>query len=153
MGNVTSGYRVLHLVARTRYIKMVKAKSQARPDLSRSTADTTPSGRLVLQVEAPRKRIFQVPLRDTYIIGRMSQEDTTQPDIDLTSADAASAGVSRLHARISIRDTFMYIEDMSSTNGTRINGVELTPGVSYRLTFSDEIEVGTMRMSARIVQG
>jgi predicted component of type VI protein secretion system len=83
----------------------------------------------------------------------MSQEDTSQPDIDLTSADAASAGVSRLHARISIRDALMYIEDMSSTNGTRINGVELTPGKSYRLTYSDEIEVGTMRLSARIVQG
>jgi pSer/pThr/pTyr-binding forkhead associated (FHA) protein len=132
---------------------MAKAKSQARPDLNRAPGEMAQSSRLVLQVEAPRKRIFQVPLRDTYIIGRASQEDTTQPDIDLTPADAASAGVSRLHARISIRDTLMYIEDMSSTNGTRINGVELTPGISYRLTYSDEIEVGTMRLSARIVQG
>jgi pSer/pThr/pTyr-binding forkhead associated (FHA) protein len=137
----------------TRTVEMAKAKAQARPDLNRAPGDANQSSRLVLQVEAPRKRVFQVPLRDTFIIGRMSQEDTSQPDIDLTSADAASAGVSRLHARISIRDALMYIEDMSSTNGTRINGVELTPGKSYRLTYSDEIEVGTMRLSARIVQG
>lgn len=132
---------------------MVKAKSQARNDLNRSPADANQTNRLVLQVEAPRKRIFQLALRETFIIGRMSEEDTSQPDVDLTSADAASAGVSRLHARISVRESLMYIEDLSSTNGTRINGVELTPGKSYRLTYTDEIEVGTMRLSARIIQG
>ncbi len=131
---------------------MAKAKSQLRPDLNRTPAEGAPSARLILQVETPRKRIFQVALKDSYIVGRMSDEDTSQPDIDLTSADAKSAGVSRLHARISYHDDTLYVEDLRSTNGTRINGVDLVPGKSYRLLASDEIEVGTMRLSARIMQ-
>jgi pSer/pThr/pTyr-binding forkhead associated (FHA) protein len=131
---------------------MAKAKVQTRPDLNAASQDAAHVARLVVQVEAPRKRIFQNPLRDSYIVGRMSEEDTSQPDIDLTSADAKSAGVSRLHIRLSVREDMLYVEDMQSTNGTRINGVDLVAGKSYRLTPSDEVEIGTLRMSARIVR-
>lgn len=132
---------------------MAKAKPSTRPDLKKAASESAATTRLVVQVEAPRKRVFQAALQQTCIIGRMSEEDTSQPDIDLTSADAKNAGVSRLHARISTRGEMLYIEDLQSTNGTRINGVELVPGKSYRILASDEVEIGTMRLSARIVQG
>jgi pSer/pThr/pTyr-binding forkhead associated (FHA) protein len=128
---------------------MTKAKTKSRPDLQRAAAQLPP--RLVLHIEAPRKRFIQAALRESFIIGRMSEEDTAQPDIDLSDAGAKEAGVSRLHARISIREEMLFIEDLQSTNGTRINGVELEAGKSYRLTPSDEIEVGSMLMNARIV--
>ncbi len=47
--------------------------------------------------------------------------------------------VSRLHARIEMRDDGVYVEDLGSRNGTAVNGV-LTDG--QRLAPGDEIRVG-----------
>ncbi len=47
--------------------------------------------------------------------------------------------VSRLHARIEMRDDGVYIEDLGSRNGTTVNG-ELSEG--QRLAAGDEIGIG-----------
>ncbi len=48
--------------------------------------------------------------------------------------------VSRLHARIEMRDDGVHVEDLGSRNGTTVNG-EATEG--QRLTAGDEIRIGT----------
>ncbi len=47
--------------------------------------------------------------------------------------------VSRLHARIEMRDDGVYVEDLGSRNGTSVNGVG-TGG--QRLATGDEIRIG-----------
>jgi pSer/pThr/pTyr-binding forkhead associated (FHA) protein len=47
--------------------------------------------------------------------------------------------VSRLHARIEMRDDGVYVEDLGSRNGTMVDG-ELTDG--RRLAAGDEIRIG-----------
>ena len=47
--------------------------------------------------------------------------------------------VSRLHARIEMRDDGVYVEDLGSRNGTMVNGV-VTEG--RRLAGGDEIRIG-----------
>ncbi len=47
--------------------------------------------------------------------------------------------VSRLHARIEMRDDGVYVEDLGSRNGTMVNGV-VTDG--RRLAAGDEIRIG-----------
>lgn len=49
--------------------------------------------------------------------------------------------VSRLHARIEMRDDGVYVEDLGSRNGTRVDG-EVVAG-SRRLAAGDEIGVGS----------
>ncbi len=48
--------------------------------------------------------------------------------------------VSRLHARIEMRDDGVYVEDLGSRNGTTVNG---EPTEGQRLTAGDEIRIGT----------
>ncbi len=48
--------------------------------------------------------------------------------------------VSRLHARIEMRDDGVYVEDLGSRNGTTVNGVLVT---SQRLVSGDELRIGT----------
>jgi pSer/pThr/pTyr-binding forkhead associated (FHA) protein len=49
--------------------------------------------------------------------------------------------VSRLHARLEMRDDGVYVEDLGSRNGTLVDG---TPVVgSRRLASGDEITIGT----------
>ncbi|MFN2460369.1 MAG: FHA domain-containing protein [Candidatus Velthaea sp.] len=59
------------------------------------------------------------------------------PSADLRIDDPR---VSRLHARIEMRDDGVYVEDLGSRNGTAVDG-EAVPG-SRRLRVDDEIEVG-----------
>ena len=47
--------------------------------------------------------------------------------------------VSRLHARIEMRDDGIYVEDLGSRNGTSVNGVA---SAAVRLAPGDEIGIG-----------
>lgn len=129
---------------------MAKTNLKSRPDLVRQPAPAQP--RLVLQIEAPMRRLLTQDLHDSLIVGRADEDDPQQPDIDLNGAGAKQAGVSRLHARFSLQEGTLYIEDMGSTNGTRINGFDLVSGKSYRLTGGDEIELGSLRLTARFIR-
>lgn len=49
--------------------------------------------------------------------------------------------VSRLHARIEMRDDGVYVEDLGSRNGTRVDGANVRGSRCLRV--DEEIEIGT----------
>lgn len=59
------------------------------------------------------------------------------PSADLRIDDPR---VSRLHARIEIRDDGVYVEDLGSRNGTAVDGENV--GGSRVLSVDDEVEIG-----------
>jgi pSer/pThr/pTyr-binding forkhead associated (FHA) protein len=81
-----------------------------------------------------------------------SNEGKPLPDIDLLSFNALDHGVSRQHAAFVYRDEELSVEDLNSTNGTRINGFQIMPGRIYRLRNGDELEFGRLRMTIKIVR-
>lgn len=92
-------------------------------------------------------------MRDVMIIGRSTDENDPQPpSLDLAPYGAYQNGVSRQHAAITRHQGGLYIEDLGSTNGTRINGFELTARRKYRLRDGDEIEFARIRTSVRFVR-
>lgn len=108
--------------------------------------------RLVMQVggdEAPR--LLAVQLQNRMVIGRGSLDDGI--DIDLTRFQAAEMGVSRQHAVLTFEDDVLAIQDAYSTNGTRINGKLIDPDSAYRLRPGDELELGRLRVTVRLVRG
>lgn len=54
------------------------------------------------------------------------------------------ASVSRLHARIFKKDNTIFIQDLNSTNGTSVNGVELNPGEEISVKRGDELLLGKL---------
>jgi pSer/pThr/pTyr-binding forkhead associated (FHA) protein len=60
------------------------------------------------------------------------------PNADVRIADPR---VSRLHARMEMRDDGVYVEDLGSRNGTRVDGEPIAG--SRRLQAGDEIGVGS----------
>jgi hypothetical protein len=46
----------------------------------------------------------------------------------------------------------LYVEDLDSTNGTRINGFSLEPRRRYRLRDGDELEFGHVQMILRFAR-
>jgi pSer/pThr/pTyr-binding forkhead associated (FHA) protein len=83
------------------------------------------------------------------LVGRGENDNSVE--IDLTPHGALDNGVSRRHAALLRRSDGIYIEDLASTNGTRINGFTLRPNKTYRLRHGDEIEFGRLRTVIRFI--
>jgi pSer/pThr/pTyr-binding forkhead associated (FHA) protein len=83
------------------------------------------------------------------LVGRALPNDDLPVEFDLTPYGAYYHGVSRHHALFTLHDGFLYLEDNGSTNGTRINGFQLTPQQKYRVRDGDEIEFGRLRMMVK----
>jgi len=108
-------------------------------------------------LEAGWRLIFRIgdqkhslTIQDRILIGRALETDTNDEiDFDLTPFGAYHFGVSRQHAAMTLKDGYLYMEDLGSTNGTRINGFQLTAHQKYRLRDGDEIEFARLRTSIR----
>jgi pSer/pThr/pTyr-binding forkhead associated (FHA) protein len=95
-----------------------------------------------------------IPLegRSDYTIGRVSDGQSILPDVDLSPFDAFTHGVSRLHATLRIRDEGYFIEDLGSSNGTRINNNKIPALVEQSIQHGDVISLGRFKIQALIRQ-
>ena len=91
-------------------------------------------------------------IRDSYTIGRVSEGQSILPDVDLSAFDAYTQGVSRLHASFRVRGGAYYIEDLGSSNGTRINNTKIPPLVEQSIQNGDVISLGRFKIQALIRQ-
>lgn len=71
-------------------------------------------------------------------IGRPDPRVNVFPDVSIEWDDA----VSRNHARVLHQEDGDYVEDVGSTNGTKLNGNPLIPNKSYLLKNGDQIQLG-----------
>jgi len=111
-----------------------------------------PPWRLLLQIGGENRTTLGVSVTERMLVGREDAKKGIFPEIDFSPFDGATNGVSREHALITCEDGALYLEDLNSTNGTRINGFQLTPGRAYRLRDGDELEFGRLRAVLRFVR-
>lgn len=72
---------------------------------------------------------------------------------DVSDVVVADETVSRRHARLLVRDGALFLEDMGSTGGTRVNGEALAPdGGPVRVDTDDRVELGAVRLTLRILE-
>jgi len=122
-------------------------------DETKPGSEVTPL-RLVMQITDgdDRPRIVSIPLQQKLTIGRGGAVGERQPEIDLTGFHGLENGVSRWHAQFNYDSEYLSLEDLNSTNGTRINGFQISPSRPYRLRNGDEIEIGSLRITVSVVR-
>jgi pSer/pThr/pTyr-binding forkhead associated (FHA) protein len=81
----------------------------------------------------------------TYL-GRRGAKNETHPDIDFSTDEGATFGVSRRHACIHRSAKNVFIEDLGSFNGTFLNGQRLQPSEKYPLAAGDVLHLGQLRL-------
>jgi serine/threonine-protein kinase len=80
--------------------------------------------------------------KDSHLIGRIDPHTGIFPEVDLSGYDPETK-VSRRHARIYRQGQQFLIEDLSSVNGTTINGaIRLPPKQPRVLNSGDELKLG-----------
>lgn len=116
--------------------------------------------RLVLEVinhETGETKLIAAHMQERLIAGRSgstpeSNEGKPLPDIDMSAFNGVDHGVSRQHAAFVYHSDELSVEDLNSTNGTRINGFQIMAGRLYRLRNGDELEFGRLRMTVKVVR-
>ncbi len=81
-----------------------------------------------------------------YTIGRASEGQAVLPDIDLAPYRGYEAGVSRLHAMLSLQGGRASIKDLGSANGTRLNGQFIPPRAERSLSHGDILTLGKLKL-------
>ena len=84
--------------------------------------------------------------RQEFSIGRFSENQPVEPDVDLTIYKAFENGVSRLHTMIRHNKDGVSIVDLGSSNGTYINGNRIMPNVPQPLHHGDIVALGRLKM-------
>jgi len=77
---------------------------------------------------------------------REIQNGTTYGREEVEASSKKDGLVSRRHCRFDIVGNDVYIEDVGSTNRTRINSVAIQTGRKRRLRLNDVIEIGKQRL-------
>jgi len=83
-----------------------------------------------------------LPVQGEIVLGRFDLMSNVSPDVDLSCDDREHLTISRRHARVIAQVGQHRIEDMGSTNGTRINGVKLGLGQQILLRVGDRVVLG-----------
>lgn len=133
--------------------------SQAEPSLNSSeqsdararTGLLASPWRLLFQIGSESRTTVGLEVKSRLVLGRADPVAGFQPDLDLSPYGGQEGGVSRRHALV-VRDDAnrsLYLEDLNSTNGTRINGFPLEPRRRYRLRDGDELELGQVKIVLR----
>lgn len=94
--------------------------------------------------------LFPFPAMGNYILGRISEGQSILPDVDFAPIQGFEAGVSRLHAMLSVADGGALLSDLGSSNGTLINGQRLEERVEQKIQNGDKIQLGRLQIQAVI---
>jgi pSer/pThr/pTyr-binding forkhead associated (FHA) protein len=84
--------------------------------------------------------------RPEFTLGRLSDNQPIEPDIDLSAYKAVEYGVSRLHAVIRHNEGKVVLVDLGSSNGTYINGTRILPNVEHPLRHGDILSLGKLKI-------
>ncbi|MBI3362355.1 MAG: FHA domain-containing protein [Chloroflexi bacterium] len=98
-----------------------------------------------LVIVATGARIEFPPGRTDIYVGREDPVGNVFPEVDMTPHGGEQGGVSRRHARFSLKDGELVIEDLNSTNFTFVNNERVMPGARQAVRHGDEVRFGRIK--------
>jgi hypothetical protein len=81
----------------------------------------------------------------------LSRQGFPSPDFDFASYNGADYGVSRRHAMVRPSNNHLYLIDLASTNGTRLNGLQLDPNRPMPVANGDMVSLGALTFCVKII--
>jgi hypothetical protein len=90
-----------------------------------------------------------LPEQEEITVGREDPSSGIFPDVDLTPYGGEEGGVSRRHARLLFLDGEYYVEDLQSTNYTKIDGQRLPAHVREKVEDGARLDFGRVAVIFR----
>ncbi|HVO42853.1 MAG TPA: FHA domain-containing protein [Aggregatilineales bacterium] len=104
-----------------------------------------PSQSVMLEI-LPTNQTIRVAPQGHITLGRADITADWQPTIDLTPYNAAEFGVSRMHVDLFFENDQVWVLELGSSNGTRVNGLKVAIGSAQLLRNGDLLELGRMQL-------
>lgn len=117
--------------------------------VSSTTSDEL--GTITIRVRGTSE-LMRLAGKNFYTLGRSDPNSANTPDLDLAQFNGQEMGVSRLHAQIIRNDDGLHLEDLGSTNGTKLNGRLIAPNDLHRLNNGDEVRLGKLALNLYFVK-
>jgi pSer/pThr/pTyr-binding forkhead associated (FHA) protein len=92
-------------------------------------------------------RTIRLPTDAHVTLGRADEDSEQKPDIDLTPHNALAGGVSRIHAALRLYDGMVQVKDLNSTNGTVLNGQQVSAHEWRIVRDGDKLRLGSLTMT------
>lgn len=145
----------------TRYMGIPDSSLTTPPKQMETSIDVDliPEGGIGIQVAGETKPLY-VSITWELIIGRkreatsiqelysikLNEEPDSEAFLDLSDMHAGTLGVSRRHAMIRRTVSGYEVTDLSSRNGSWLNGQRLVPNRPYPLANHSQLRIGNMRL-------
>ncbi len=91
-------------------------------------------------------QILNLARQAEFTMGRVAEGQLILPDVDLSPYQAYAQGVSRLHAALKVYNQRVFVTDLGSSNGTRVNGQKIMPNVDFPLNHGDVVALGKFKI-------
>ena len=95
-------------------------------------------------------RELQIAMIKPIRLGRLDPREGVYPEIDLTPHRGEEGGVSRRHAQLIREGDAWFVVDLDSTNGTYLNGDEVSPKARQPLNDGDHLGFGDVEATFHI---
>ncbi len=105
-----------------------------------------PSGQIFIRIHGVGTSMVLTGKAE-YVLGRKDPRTSSIPDVDFGPFGGQQMGVSRHHARLQHGTGGVSIVDLSSTNGTLVNGKIISPNEPRRVRNGDDIRLGKLAFS------
>lgn len=120
----------------------------------RPVAEGAPKWLIQLQPVEMGSAPLGFELVDDVVLGRDTEESrgNSQPDLGLSTFKAQQKGVSRRHAMLRPTRNSLFIIDLESTNGTKLNACSIGKGTARKLAHDDLVTLGELSFTIKIVK-
>ncbi len=126
-------------------VRPVDRITEALGPFPKSPERKHPSSEVVLELLDMNQKLHVEP-RGHVSLGRADEESHWQPTVDLTPYGAVEQGVSRVHADLYFEGEQVFLLEVGSANGTRVNGKKVYLGNAEQIHDGDIVELGQMRV-------
>lgn len=97
-------------------------------------------------------KVIHLSDKKDFTLGRAVEGQSILPDVDLSAYDAFSLGVSRMHVSLRIFNGDVYVMDLGSSNGTKINGQKIVSHVEYSISHGDLVTLGRLKVQVLLIR-
>lgn len=97
-------------------------------------------------------KVIHLSDKKDFTLGRAVEGQSILPDVDLSAYEAFSQGVSRMHVSLRILNSDVYVMDLGSSNGSKINGQKIIPHVEYSISHGDLITLGRLKVQVLLIR-
>ena len=125
-----------------------------------SGANSFPSRKVIQKPKDPNislhlvesGKVIHLSDKKDFTLGRAVEGQSILPDVDLSAYDAFSLGVSRMHVSLRIFNGDVYVMDLGSSNGTKINGQKIVQHVEYSISHGDLVTLGRLKVQVLLIK-